>query len=73
MERWNSLRWLESLPQLTQSYNNSFHRSICSTPDQAWDKAAITDSELWAHQYLPKKVMVKVKSERGKNQPTNIK
>ncbi len=55
MERRNSLRWLETLPQLTQNYNNFFHQSIRSTPGQAWDKTHITNPELWARQYLPKR------------------
>ncbi len=41
MERRNSLHQLETLPQLTRSYNSSFHRSIRSTPDQIWDKTFI--------------------------------
>jgi len=33
-ERTGSLRWVDVLPQITESYNNSFHRTIGMTPNE---------------------------------------
>jgi hypothetical protein len=42
--------WLDHLQEFTESYNNSFHRSIGMTPRQVSKE---NESELWLKQYLP--------------------
>ena len=48
-------RWVDILPEVTESYNNTYHRSIKRTPRSVKDKDSV---ELWKLQYdsLPKPV-----------------
>ena len=45
----NSHRWIDALPTITRSYNNDYHRSIKTTPAEAWKSTP--DPELWRRQY----------------------
>ena len=62
MEQTDSHRWLHVLQTFTTSYNNSYHRSIATTPYNAWHN--LSNPDLWARQYLPPKTVVRVKAKR---------
>ncbi len=47
----NSHHWIDVLPAITRSYNNDYHRSIKTTPSQAWKSTP--NPELWQRQYSP--------------------
>ncbi len=62
MEQTNSHRWVHVLQTFTTSYNNSYHRSIDTTPYDAWHN--LPNAELWSRQYLPPKTVVRPKAKR---------
>ena len=51
MDQTNSLRWVHVLSPFTLQYNNSYHRSIKTTPAKARDTDQYT---LWRNQYFEK-------------------
>ena len=44
----NTKKWLEILPKITESYNNTVHRTIDMTPNEVNKK---NEAELWMKQY----------------------
>ena len=52
-------RWLELLPKITQSYNNSYHRSIGMKPNEVRPEDNAT---IWNRMVLPKSVKPKKKA-----------
>ena len=58
-----TFRWIEILTDLTYSYNQSYHRSIKMTPQEAKEK---NNYQVWKNQYAPK-----INSKRNKIKPKN--
>ena len=54
-------KWVKVLDDVTQSYNNSFHRSIGISPAEAMK---LTDEEIWVNQYLTEKEPKKKRLKR---------
>ena len=51
MNHKETLEWVSVLPDVMHSYNNTYHRSIKVTPNQA---LTVDDTKLWKIQYGPK-------------------
>ena len=58
MHHTKQYEWVKALPQITHSYNNTFHRSLQMTPQQAMKTDDVT---LWNMQYNPKLPSLKKK------------
>lgn len=63
MTRHQTHRWVDVLPKVTESYNNTYHRSIKRTPQSVKAKDSV---ELWKLQYdlLPKTSSKTLKKQR---------
>ena len=49
-------RWLEILPKITDSYNNSYHRTIGMKPNEVTKE---NEADIWNRVYLPQKQAAK--------------
>ena len=61
MHHNNTFEWVKVLPEITESYNLTYHRSIDMSPAQAMKTDDVT---LWNIQYLPKPVIKKPVSSK---------
>ena len=67
MKHNHTVRWVDVLPDITKSYNNTYHRSIKMTPAEA----LVADEVLmWKVQYEPE--LLKVKPTKNKKFAFNV-
>ena len=67
MDETNTNRWVNVLPDVISSYNNSVHRSIKSTPANARNVDKYT---LWNNQFKSKSPILKGRPKKPKNVPS---
>ena len=64
MQHNRTHRWIDALPEITQSYNNTYHRTIKMTPSEA---LKADDDLLWNIQYQPSNLSQTLESHTPKS------
>ena len=65
----NTPRYIDILPKLVKSYNNSWHSGIQAIPSQVMKK---NEKELWWQMYWPKENYIKRKKQKKITYQFNI-